>query len=327
MSELTIRRVRDILHLISYVHRHPGAHVSDVAKSLGVPPSKVRALIEHATMCGKAPFDPADLIEIAIDAKGRLHLEFDQRLGEPLRLSRQEAIAFVVALRTLREDGELGGAADSALDKLKAAISKPAASVVEEVESRIALESETGGITKHLRALRRGLDEGRAVDIVYYSSSRDAVTQRRLRTFALLQHLGQWYAVGRDSLRKEIRIFKVERIKEAELSAERYEIPSSFKPERYRRKGKLLVGRRYREARVRFRNAAARIVREEWPKRLVEEGREGDVVGILHYTSEQGLANWLLAYGGDAEVLEPPEMRHAMAARAEAALAHYRSHS
>ena len=48
----------------------------------------------------------------------------------------------------------------------------------------------------------------------------------------------------------------------------KYTIPSSFKAERYRKQGKLLMGRQYEEAKVRFEGQVARIIREEWPSPL-----------------------------------------------------------
>lgn len=323
MSALADRRLREVLHLLAHLRKHPGAHLKDLAIALGMTPKATRELIELATMCGVAPFDPSDLIEIVIDDRDRVHLELDQRLGEPVQLSRPEALSLAVALRALAGDGDLAPAATRVLTKLRAALSRPVAGQVADMESRLAFEGAGAGVAGRFDTLRRALEDRRAVDIIYYTASRDELSTRRLRPYALLQHLGQWYAVGRDSLRKEIRIFRVERIKEATITGEAFVIPSSFKPERYRKKGKLLVGRSYREARVLFRDPAARVVREEWPPELIEPRDDGTVVGTLHYVALEGIANWLLAHGAAAEVLEPAELREAVRARARAALAAY----
>lgn len=325
MSVLADRRLRELLHLLAYLRKHPGAHLRDLAAALGMTPKAARGLIEQATMCGVAPFDPSDLIEIVIDDRDRVHLELDQRLGEPVQLSRPEALSLVVALRALGSEGDLGPAAGRVLAKLRAALSAPVADQVADMESRLAFEGDDAGVAGRLATLRRGLEERHAVDIVYYTASRDELTSRRLRPYALLQHLGHWYAVGRDSLRKEIRIFRLERIKEATLTDEAYDIPASFKPERYRKKGKLLVGRSYREARVLFRDPVARVVREEWPAELIELRDDGSVVGTLHYVALEGIANWLLAHGAAAEVIDPPELRDAVRDRARCALERYRT--
>lgn len=323
MSNRMDKRLREVLHLLAYLRAHPeGAHISDLSKALGMPPKATQELIALATTCGKAPFDPGCLIEISHE-NGRYHLGFDQRLGKPVQLSRSEALALVVALKAVGTDGDLGPAANRVIDKLRDTLSEHVAEGVAAVESRIAFEGDDAGIAERFDVLRAGMTEGRAVDIVYYTVGRDAISERRIRPYAMLQHLGQWYAVGRCMWRKEIRVFKVERVKQAVLTDDRFEIPSSFKAERYRKKGKLLVGRKYAEARVRFTEPSARVIGEEWPHDLIERCDDGSVVGTMQFVGLEGLANWLLAHGSAAEVLEPEELRDAVVARAQAALALY----
>ena len=316
-------RLREVLHLIAYLRAHPqGAHISDVSKALGMSPKSTQDLIALATTCGKAPFDPGCLIEI-FNENGRYHLGLDQRLGRPVQFSRAEALALVVALKALGNEGDLGPAAARAIDKLRATLTEQVAQGVGAVESRIAFEGHDAGLAERYDVLRGGMNEGRSVDIVYYTVGRDAISERRIRPYAMLQHLGQWYTVGRCMLRKEIRVFKVERVKQAVLTDDKFEIPSSFKAERYRKKGKLLVGRKYAEAKIRFRDPSARVIREEWPPELIEDGGDGAVVGTMQFVGLEGLANWLLAHGGAAEVVEPAELRDAVAARARSTLALY----
>ena len=316
------KRLREVLHMIAYLRANPEAHIKDVAAALDMPPKATRELIELATMCGHAPFDPGALIDISIE-KDRVCLELDQRLGKPVQLSRPEALALVVALKALSSDGDLGPAATRALERLRTALTSQVAEQVAELESRIAFEGDDGGALARFHTLRAGMLQGRSVQIEYYTASRDAMTSRRLRPFSVVQHLGQWYAIGWDKLSQEIRVFKVERIKSAVLTDERFEVPASFKPERYLKKGPMLIGRRFKQAKVRFRDTAARVVREEWPPALVEDCGDGTVIGTLQYVAFEGLANYLLAHGPSAEVVDPPELRDAVAARARETLAAY----
>ena len=59
----------------------------------------------------------------------------------------------------------------------------------------------------------------------------------------------------------------------------------------------------------------------------VEVCDDGSVIGTLHLVALEGLANWLLAHGGAAEVLEPADLRAAVVDRAREALAHYEGDS
>ncbi|RMH40484.1 MAG: WYL domain-containing protein [Deltaproteobacteria bacterium] len=322
MSARLSARVRDALNLIAFVRQRGGrAHVRDIKQELGLAAARVRELIETATMAGRAPFGPDDLIDAYIE-RDWVHVDIALDFGRPIRLSRSEALALAIAMRALMGGGDLGHAAARALDKLRAAMSAGARDAVDAAETRVAFEGDDAGIAGRVARLRDAQRRCRAVDIEYYTASRDAMTRRRVRPYALIQHLGQWYLVGRDSLRRDVRMFKVERIKSVAVTDEAFDVPSGFKVERYRRSGKLLVGR-VDEARVRFTGRAARVVREEWPPDSVEDAADGAVVGRLHFAALEGVADWLLAHGGDAEVLEPPELREAVARRARQALALY----
>lgn len=58
----------------------------------------------------------------------------------------------------------------------------------------------------------------------------------------------------------------------------------------------------------------------------VEGAREtGEGRFPRHYASEEGLASGLIPFGNEAEVVSPDGLGEALAARAEATLAHYRA--
>ena len=83
-------------------------------------------------MCGMPGLAPGDLIDIdmdAVDGEGVIHLSNADYLTRPLRLSADEALALVLALRTLREIAGPGKreAVDRALKKLEAAAGNLAA--------------------------------------------------------------------------------------------------------------------------------------------------------------------------------------------------------
>ena len=64
-------------------------------------------------MCGLPGLTPGDLIDIdmdAVDGEGVIHLTQRRLPARPLRLSADEALALVLALRTLREIAGPGSA-------------------------------------------------------------------------------------------------------------------------------------------------------------------------------------------------------------------------
>jgi proteasome accessory factor C len=316
-------KIADLLFLVAYVKRNEGAPLGDLAARLGRSPDELLAYLDELMLCGRPPFGPGDLVELYYDPRERrVYVELDQGLGRPLRLTHQEALAVTVALRSFASSGAAPWAEIAArvLEKIRARIAGDVARRVEGLEQRIVMEGEDGDVEGRFRALSRGLEERREVEIEYYTASRDEMTTRRLRPYLLVQHLGYWYAVGHDSKRDEVRIFKVERIRAARLTDERFEVPASFDAERYRRR-RMFVGDPQRTARVRFSASVARTLREDWSAARLEIEPDGSVVARLDFADVQGLAAWLLGFGPTFEVLEPADLRAEVAARSAAAIA------
>jgi proteasome accessory factor C len=311
------------MHVASLLKAHPeGVHILDIAEALGVPPAEARQVVHELTLCGKPPFEPGDYLTIR-EEKKRVILEDDPGLGEPVPLSRQEAAALLIALRAAAVEGALAPAARAAQERLVNGITETAREAAAAREAQIAFHGEDHGIAERVAILERGVAEGRAVELEYYTASRDEMTSRRVKPYALLARSGAVYLVAWDPRRRKECLFKVERVAAATLTDERFQRPASFKLSRYQKADKLLRGRGHEEARVRFSGEAARIIREEWPPRLVEDGGDGTAIGTLHYVAPEGVASWVLAHGGAAQVLEPEELREAVVERARAVLALY----
>jgi proteasome accessory factor C len=323
MSALIDRRLRGLLQLIAHVRAQGGrCHVSDVSRTLGIAPREVKRLVLGASACGREPFGPGDLIELFLDGDW-ITLDNDLDVGRPLPLSRSEALALVIALSVIGDTEILGEPAQRARSALSEALARPLGDDDPAFDERFELASGDTVDRQVMRDLLTAYRERRVVEIEYYTAGRDELSRRTLRPQLLLMSSGAWYVVGYDSVRHDVGVFKVERIRHLALTDQRFERRSSFKPERYRRPGKLFLGNQHSKARVRFTGALAGRVRAAWPADAVEEHADGSVIGAMEYGGTAAICDWLLARGDDAEVCEPGELRDAVARRARAALALY----
>jgi proteasome accessory factor C len=314
------RRLHHLLLVIATGRRKGGVPIADLARRLGVSVDEVHSYVSQAMMCGRYPFGGGDLVDVHVDGD-RVFVHLDQDLGRPASFTVQEALALSCALGALQSSrGEpYAAVAASALRKIRARLTGDVGERVADLEHRFAIGSDDRGVGERFSILSRGVDGRRAVDLHYYTASRDAMSRRRVRPYLLVQHLGYWYLVAHDSRSDEERIFKVERVREAALTDERFEVPASFDATRYG-PARIFESTGVRRARVRFRGTPARTVWEEWPRaRLVRE-RDGAVVARLDFTHVEGMAAWLMSLGDQVEVLEPADLRRAVAARCRAAL-------
>jgi proteasome accessory factor C len=124
---------------------------------------------------------------------------------------------------------EKADALQRALEKLERAIAGAGQDGAGEVE--VALE---GGTLSHLDTLRTALDAGSQIDVEYMSASRGEMTRRTIDPWALVAALGRWYLVGWDHLSKEERLFRVDRIKTAEVLDEPATVPEDLDTSKYR---------------------------------------------------------------------------------------------
>jgi predicted DNA-binding transcriptional regulator YafY len=162
----------------------------------------------------------------------------------------------------------------------------------------------------------------------YYSASRDEETAREVDPYHLASVDGQWYLVGYCHLRGAVRMFAPGRIRSLEEAGATFEPPADFRIDDYlARSFSVLRGEEGEVNRVslRFSGEAVRYVRERtWhPSQTMEATPEGDLIVGLAVSHLREVARWVLSWGADCEVLEPPVLRDGVAAESARVVASY----
>src|ERR687892_713372 len=127
----TTERMTRLLSLVPYLTARPeGVPLAEVARDFGVPERQLRRDMELLWMCGLPGYGPGDLIDLAFEGD-RVRLTFGAGMVRPLRLTTDEAVALVVALKTLLELPGLAerDAVSRALDKVSVAAGRAGGTV------------------------------------------------------------------------------------------------------------------------------------------------------------------------------------------------------
>ncbi len=136
------------------------------------------------------------------------------------------------------------------------------------------------------------------------------------------------YAVGRADPPGELRVLKLDRVQEAELTLATFvPPPSADLLERLDRVwGVWLSDEDPVEVRLRFDAVVARRVGEtRWhPSQRLEAQADGGVVMSVRVAATVEILPWVLGWGGHCEALEPAELRARVADEVRAAVALYR---
>ena len=171
-----------------------------------------------------------------------------------------------------------------------------------------------------LGKLEGAISKQRTVKFRYWSIYRDEEEERTLNPYALLPENGSWYVIGHDVERKDIRTFRVSRIRSDIRFATRRErdfrLPAEFSVENYRGRADWQFGEIAGVAKVDVAPDTA-----WWVERAYagERNTIEDHVFTTQYASSSLLARWILRQDGRAIPLEPSELRRLVVEGARAA--------
>jgi predicted DNA-binding transcriptional regulator YafY len=164
----------------------------------------------------------------------------------------------------------------------------------------------------------------RSTMMEYYVPSRDEVTRRTVDPLGLVYYSDHWNLIAYDHLRKDIRNFRLDNIRWMRVLTEHFTPPEGFDlQEHLEERGQSLTNRRIV---IRFEPKAYRWARRSIPAQVEEERelKDGRVEATFYFENLPYIARWLLRYGGDAEAVEPAELRERVADLAFSLLAVYK---
>jgi predicted DNA-binding transcriptional regulator YafY len=312
-------RMIRLLALVPYLTARPGGvRVAEAARDFGVSERQLRGDLELLWMCGLPGYGPGDLIDLAFDGD-HVQVTFTAGMVRPLRLTTDEAVALVVALRTLLD---LPGLVErDAVARALAKVSDAAGTAVERT-APVAVSVDAG--EQALTVVREALERRRALHLDYYVPSRDERTQRTVDPMRLLLVDGKWYLEAWCRLAEGVRLFRLDRIDDVAILDERAAPP----PEAHERNidnGVYSPVPGSPELRLRL-DRGARWVADYYPVEQVTavDDPPGGLAVTLHTADLAWARRMVASLGGAAVVDAPAELATQVAADARAALERYR---
>jgi predicted DNA-binding transcriptional regulator YafY len=272
-----------------------------------------------------------DELDVPVFQAGRGRYGIDRKFFlPPLRLSVPEAIVLFLASRLIaRWSDQYDAAVVSAFTKLADALPQPIARHVAATMLAVGEHDPDEPFSRTFSAVARGWAEGRVVQIDYDPGSgpgkRTRVHPYFLEPDAALRSV---YLIGHDEPAGAMRTYKVERIRSATLTQDRYEIPDDFDPDRWLANSWGIwssEGTPTERVRLRFTAEVAHRVREAiWHRsQQLTELPDGGVELAVTVAGIVEIRPWVLSWGDGVEVIEPPELRDAVASAVRAAAARY----
>ena len=244
---------------------------------------------------------------------------------KPPDLNRNEALALLLAGQACQgEFFPYREALDSSVAKIINSLPSSIKSVIEDLGTHISFHHgafvDLSRSKKTIQDIERAIEDKESLMITYYSLSSDQENQRKIDPYCLEIRNGACYLIAYCHSREEVRIFRVDRIKEVDTTGELFEIQEDFCKDKYL-KNVWGVERSEEEKRVVliFSGKAARLVREKvWHPSQEIIDLPGDRIRFEITTgSMEEMKIWVLSFGAEVEVERPAELKEAVIAEIE----------
>ena len=261
--------------------------------------------------------------------KGRYGIEKKYFLP-PLHLSLPEAVVLFLASRLIaRWSDAYDQAVVSAFTKLADLLPQPIARHVAATMLTVGQAGPNDQFVRNFAHVAQAWADGRVVEFEYEPGEGER-RHARVRPYFLEPDAAgrSVYLIGFDETVSAMRTYKVERIRSSTLTADRYQIPDDFDPDRWLAHSWGIWSSDTTatvEVRLRFEASVAHRVREAvWHRsQQVTELPDGRVELSVTVAGIVEIRPWILSWGDGVEVLAPSELREAVARSLRGATARY----
>lgn len=242
----------------------------------------------------------------------------------PLPLSLTELMALYFGRGMMRplEHTFLWEAWESLFAKIRATLPAETIDFLDQIEGSLSVGGRQPRYRRDIgelfETLREAIAERRCLSIQYYTISRKSESRRRIAPYRIWFFDGSFYLIADCSMRGDIRLFALERIKAVTALDEHFEMPEGFDAEEFMKASFGVFQGAPVKVRVRFDADAADYIRERtWhPSQSIESLADGSIVFSAEVAGTREIKFWIWQWGAHAEVLSPPALRRELIAEA-----------
>jgi predicted DNA-binding transcriptional regulator YafY len=240
----------------------------------------------------------------------------------PIAFTDKELAALQTALSLL--DGEFAYAEPLRLALQQITWGRPSPLRAPEQRSvALGITASAGGheLSARLAKVETAIFRNKTITFDYYTMERDEVGARRVDPYHLLFQGGQFYLLGYAHERKEIRVFRLTRIRGkvsyATKAEHDFRRPDDFDPRAYANRADWQLGEERGVAEVLISERIAWQVERHFGRYGEIEAQGEDRLFRTGYSNPRGLISWVLGLGAHARLQAPPELVEELQRRLE----------
>lgn len=304
-------RLVRLLNMVPYFKANPRVTYAKAAVDLGVTRKQLERDIDQLWVCGLPGYFHGDLIDFALSGD-TISVRFGAGIDRPLRLTSTEATGLLLALRGL---ADIPGVVDPAA--ARSAIAKIGAAAGAGVTAADPTPEESDAAA----AVRAAVHDQHALELDYYSASRDAQSRRVVDPIRVVLIGDQSYLEAWSREAEGVRLFRFDRILAARVLDEAAAPPRPV-VDAPTNTALFDADPSLPAATLRISPRAAWML-EYFPMRVVRELPDGHIEATMTYAAEEWMARQILGFGADVQVIEPEALAQRVRQDAQQAVAAY----
>ena len=249
----------------------------------------------------------------------------------PLNFTAEEATTLLLGSTYIERafDAQYRAAAQSASRKIEGVLPRDAQAQMRDLRQSLAFVGinlhERSDQAEILQQLRRATIDRQTVSFIYHARTTSAPqispTQRTANPYGLAHINNTWYLIAYCHLRQDQRHFRLDRMSDLIVITQTFTRPTDFTIQSHA----LNTSDNTFSARVVFAPTVARWVMEERFLFIAATETRGDGLMVtLRLRHLDDVVQWILSWGSQVRVLEPPALQQRLAKEAAAIAALYR---
>lgn len=311
----SLKQVVRMLAMVPYLQSNQGIPLADLAREFKIKPAQAQRELEIMMLTGWGELH-GELIDFDVTAlqdEGVVYIRDADFMPRPLRVSRSEAAALMVALRTLRQSaaGDQAALIDSALAKLAEAAGTDVDTTVDVLLPEVDPAVQT--------AVAEALAGGRQLQMVYANDTRDTQTERVVDPHRAFTQDGHRYLSAWCHKVEANRLFRVDRI----VAATVLDAPITTEADQRTRLEDLFPQGPDAPSVVVEIEADADWLLDQYRMEVLEKRPDGSVQARLSGSDPAWLRRVVMRAGGRMRVVDSPEFGQVVRDTARSALAAY----
>jgi predicted DNA-binding transcriptional regulator YafY len=279
----------------------------------------IDAIAAHCNVSRRTVYRDLDGLESGFGAKvakdGNRYVLLAGTTLPPVLVTTPEAMTIFMAARLLLQQSSVYNQhIESTFTKLGSIVRPPLRDEIMKTLQWMKRHRPDGTTVKMLNIISQCWNERRQVRIRYLSLNAPASEVRTIEPYfvqpSALEHAV--YIIAQCRIRNELRVFRLDRILEAQALESVYDIPVTFDANEYLNAyWSMTATGEPRTVRLRFRPPVARIARETvWhDSQITESQMDGSAVVTMKLAITRDLVSFILGWSDMVEVLSPVALR------------------